>query len=192
LLQLKARFNSGVICECSERREDVEDHEVAAFRHWHGSQSRGTLRATFDVYQITKEDHAMETFEANNKMANFLGWFSVGLGALELAAPRRLGRMTGVGDHAWITRAFGAREVAAGVGLLTQKSKAPWIWFRIAGDALDVAAMGLAMKSDKSKPSRIAVAAAAVAPIVILDVLCARNLPNNFMESTAQANMANP
>jgi hypothetical protein len=126
----------------------------------------------------------MRTIEANNKMAKFLGWFSIGLGVLEVAAPRRLGAMTGVGDHPWITRAFGVREIVAGVGLLTQNSKAPWIWFRIAGDALDVAAMGLAMSSDESRPSRIAVAAAAVAPIVIMDVLYARKLGNTFDEST--------
>src|SRR4051812_36423331 len=58
---------SGVICEISVRREDVENHQVAA-------AGIGILRAAFDAYQVTQKENEMKTYEANNKMANFLGW----------------------------------------------------------------------------------------------------------------------
>jgi hypothetical protein len=79
--------------------------------------------------------------------------------------------VTGVGQHPWIIRAFGIREITAGVGLLALRSKKPWLYFRLAGDVVDVTAMSLAMTSKKARRGRIAAATAAVAPIVVMDAV---------------------
>jgi hypothetical protein len=51
-------------------------------------------------YRITKEKR--------EQLAQGLGWFSIGLGALEIFAPRGLSRLIGI----W--------EIIAGAGILTQ------------------------------------------------------------------------
>jgi len=107
------------------------------------------------------------------QLARALGWFSVGLGLAELLAPRRVGKASGLANHRTLLRLYGARELAAGVGILTQKNTAPWLWARVAGDALDLATLGIALTSDEQR-GRVAFATAAVAGVTALDVLCAQ------------------
>jgi uncharacterized membrane protein len=104
-----------------------------------------------------------------------LGWFSVALGAAELLAPRRLDRAIGAGVHPALTRVFGARELAAGLGLLTQPDPAPWLWARVAGDVLDLAFLGGAMTGARRRErARLGAALAAVAGVTAVDVYAAR------------------
>ena len=71
--------------------------------------------------------------------ARALAWFSIGLGLAELAMPRRLARIAGMPNLPTLTRAYGLREIGTGIGILTSKDPSPWLWGRVAGDALDVA-----------------------------------------------------
>ncbi|MFY4728236.1 hypothetical protein, partial [Nitrospira sp. BLG_2] len=65
-----------------------------------------------------------------------LGLFGIGLGLAELMAPRRLARMIGAPpEYDGLVRAMGLREVASGVGILTQRAPATAVWSRVAGDA---------------------------------------------------------
>lgn len=57
------------------------------------------------------------------KLANCLGWFSIGLGVTQMVAPRWLGEKIGVGDRAWLMRALGAREIMTGLGVLAQQPR---------------------------------------------------------------------
>ena len=67
-------------------------------------------------------------------LARTLGWFSIGLGLAEVIAPRDLARLTGFsGEPRVLLRLFGLREMASGVGLLTQHRPAPWMWGRVGG-----------------------------------------------------------
>jgi hypothetical protein len=76
-----------------------------------------------------------------------------------------------------LLRLFGVREIASGIGLLTQERKGPWIWARVAGDALDLATLGSAALSSRNpKRGNAALAIASVAPIVALDVAAGRRL----------------
>lgn len=109
------------------------------------------------------------------EIARGLGWFSVGLGLVELAAPGGLGRALGVERGKGLTRAFGLREMAAGVGLLTQSRRAPWLWARVAGDVLDLGALVVALSATR-KRAVVGVALASVAAITALDVICAGQL----------------
>ena len=37
-----------------------------------------------------------------------------------------------------VARAYGLREIGTGIGILASKDPSPWLWGRVAGDALDV------------------------------------------------------
>lgn len=108
--------------------------------------------------------------------ANGLGWFSIGLGTAQLLAPRRLGRMIGVGDHPVLMRVMGAREIASGLGVLSQRRPKTGLWARVAGDALDFALLTRAFGKREQRRGRIASAAGMVLAVGALDYLCAQEV----------------
>src|SRR4051812_5790190 len=54
-------------------------------------------------------------------LADFLGWFSLGLGLTEVVAPRQLARLIGVNHRPFLFRFLGLREIASGIGILTRR-----------------------------------------------------------------------
>lgn len=104
-------------------------------------------------------------------LARFLGFFSIGLGLAELIAPRLLARGVGLPERPGLTRALGMREIAAGVGILSQKQPSNWLWARVAGDAMDLAVIGLGASNPRARRNRAGVAAAMVAGVTALDIL---------------------
>ncbi len=104
-------------------------------------------------------------------LAKFLGWFSIGLGLAQVLAPRRLSQVTGVQSRPLLMRSLGVREIASGVGILSRKQPSPWLWTRVAGDAVDLALLGMAAAGPRARRSRTAVAAAAVSGVMLLDIL---------------------
>ncbi len=109
------------------------------------------------------------------KVAKGLGWFSIGLGLTELLGARPLSRMLGMEDHRTLLRIFGLRELGAGIGLLSQSRMAPWLWARVAGDALDLAVLGSALFSGP-RPRNAGIATGAVAGVTALDIVAGRRL----------------
>ena len=55
----------------------------------------------------------------DQQVARGLGLFSLGLGAAELFAPRWLGSTSVISGKANTLRAFGAREIASGIAVLS-------------------------------------------------------------------------
>jgi uncharacterized membrane protein len=108
-------------------------------------------------------------------LASALGWFSIGLGLAEVAAPSSVARLIGIGHRPRLLQAFGLREIASGIGILAGRHPASWLQARVGGDVLDLAALGSSLVSSR-KRGRVALAAAAVAGVTLLDVLCARQL----------------
>lgn len=106
-------------------------------------------------------------------LARGLGWFSIGLGLAELVGARTLNRTLGTGDHDLLVRAYGLREIATGIGILTQDDPRPWIWARVAGDALDLASLAPALARDNPQRDKAAMAFGNVAMVTALDVACA-------------------
>ncbi len=113
---------------------------------------------------------------ASSQLSNFLGWFSIGLGLAEILAPKAVGRAIGVGDHPAVLRALGVREIASGLGLLSQRGTAAWAWSRVGGDAMDLALPGAAARNPDADHRRIAIAATAVAGVAALDLYASRRL----------------
>ncbi len=112
---------------------------------------------------------------ASRTVARSLGWFSVGLGIAEVLMPRMMSRALGVPEGAGIMRAYGMREIATGVGILTAKDPTPWVWGRVAGDALDLASLGGALARSERKAS-LAGAIGAVAGVTLADIATAKVL----------------
>jgi hypothetical protein len=107
-----------------------------------------------------------------------LGWFSIALGATELLGSRRITRALGAEGGESVVKAFGAREMAAGAGLLQAPAHAIRMWGRVAGDALDLGALALvARRSNRYRA--LAGAAAFVAGATLLDTIVARGLASS-------------
>jgi uncharacterized membrane protein len=120
----------------------------------------------------TTNEPRRATTAAPARIARELGWFSLGLGLTEILAPKAVTRLVGVRDGLatrWIVRALGVRELAAGVGLLTQPRRPGWLWARASGDVIDLALLGSALFSPRTKPLRAGVAITAVVGITALD-----------------------
>jgi uncharacterized membrane protein len=75
----------------------------------------------------------------DERTGDVLGWLSVALGVSALLAPRTVGRVIGMPEHPALLRTVGVRELVSGAGLLTQSTRAPWLWSRVAGDTMDLA-----------------------------------------------------
>lgn len=109
-------------------------------------------------------------------IARGLGWFSIGIGLAELLAPRTLARSIGLEGREDLIRAYGLREIAAGIGILNSDHPAPWLWARAGGDALDLATLGTRVPRSDGHLEKVSAAMAAVASVAVLDVACARAL----------------
>ena len=85
-----------------------------------------------------------------------LGVVSLGLGLVELLAPKQVASLIGLPNSAqtrFLLRAFGARELLAAAGLLGQPVTASWLWSRVAGDAMDLALLLGSTGSRKDRKS---------------------------------------
>jgi hypothetical protein len=115
-----------------------------------------------------------------------LGIFSIAIGVAELVAPRWIARRPGARVSPNMIRAFGVREIATGVGLLMAAKRGPWLWGRVAGDALDIAAV------------RDPAAIAALAGVTALDVAAARaltreeNRPRQIFDYSSRSGFSRP
>ena len=109
-----------------------------------------------------------------------LGWFSIGLGLAEVAAPRGIAKIVGVrGDSSnrLLIRLLGLREIAHGVAILSQNGRsAATLWSRVAGDAIDLACLGAAYASPDANKGLLTFATANVLTVTALDVACAQQL----------------
>jgi len=111
------------------------------------------------------------------KLARGLGWFSVGLGLTELLFPKVIANISGVSSkRTGLIRLYGLRELAAGIAIFSQEKPAEALWSRVAGDALDLASLGLAFTSPEAKRGRLAFATANVLGVTALDIMCAKQL----------------
>jgi hypothetical protein len=104
-----------------------------------------------------------------------LGLFSIALGAVELFAPRRITQALDAGGHEGLVKGFGVREIAAGAALLQAPAHSTRVWGRVAGDALDLAALGFAARNSP-RNTLVWSAIAFVAGVTLVDVLTARGL----------------
>lgn len=120
-------------------------------------------------------------------LARGLGWFSIGLGVVELVAAPALARATGLRGMEGFVRACGVRAVVNGAGLLASRHPLPWLWGRVGGDVIDMAALASGLQGPRSGGA--AVALTAVAAVTVVDVLAARSLSTRRREAVRDYSM---
>ncbi|MGY1670275.1 hypothetical protein [Geodermatophilus sp. SYSU D00710] len=112
---------------------------------------------------------------SGRRTARLLGLASLGLGTSMLVSPQGVARLAGVDDSPValpVITAVGARELAHAAGLLA--GRPGWAWTRVLGDAVDLAAMGVALANRSGERERrlgnVIVGASA---LTLLDLLTA-------------------
>jgi len=111
------------------------------------------------------------------KRGRALGWMSLGLGVAHVAAPNVVRRVSGVDDSP-TSRAMvplvGSRELVQAAGLLTSRRTGPWVWTRVAGDAMDLTSLAVALAHrDGRRRRRLVGVTTAIIGITAIDVLTA-------------------
>ncbi|WP_398466616.1 hypothetical protein [Tardiphaga sp.] len=133
----------------------------------------------FDIARAKGDPRIVRTgpssLTASDRMARNLGWFSLGLGAIELFAPKRVTQALGMEGDEGLIRAYGLREVAAGV-LSLSTDKEVGLWSRVAGDGLDMATLVGAMHYHNPKKGNVALAMLVVGGITLLDLATAQQV----------------
>jgi hypothetical protein len=104
-----------------------------------------------------------------DKLARALGWFSIGLGVVELVAPGRIARTLGLEGRESLIRAYGARELASAIPTLSI-DKPIGLAARIAGDMLDLGTLSTAFHHGNPKRDNAMIATALVIGITLLDL----------------------
>jgi uncharacterized membrane protein len=150
-------------------------------RPWTGEVS-GNAAFRCETSRLSRREETTNQRHTRNgeKLARQLGWVSIGLGLAELVAPRKMAEWMGVDTgEQQLLRVCGLRELATGVGILTQRDPSPWMWGRIAGDMMDVACLSAALTLPAANRERLAAATAMVAGVTALDWLCVQQLTDD-------------
>lgn len=108
-----------------------------------------------------------------DQLARALGWFSIGLGMMELLAPRRITETLGMEGSETLVRAFGVREIVSGIMSLSVDKNAG-LWARVGGDGLDAAALLSGLTADNPRKGNIALALLMIGGIAVLDYRAAQ------------------
>ncbi len=119
-------------------------------------------------------------------LARKLGWFSIGLGLVEIAAPGRLARFLGVRRGGPLIALFGLREIATGGAILVSRDPTPFVWARVGGDVLDLLGLAVAATNGRRPPIG-AFAFMQVALITAVDVICAQTLSADMMRTKGRS-----
>jgi uncharacterized membrane protein len=148
---------------------------LAPSREPHTPQDSGVQQRDRHYLHLQRQGAAENA--PTERLATGLGWFSIGLGLAEILVPKGFAKLIGAkGEHTGFIRFCGLREITAGIGILTNRRPAEWLWARVAGDAMDLAALGVALTSDDADRGRLSAATAAVVGVTLLDILNAQQL----------------
>jgi uncharacterized membrane protein len=124
--------------------------------------------------------------ERSDKLSRAIGWSSVGIGAVQLAAPVALAQVVGLAPDrrgSLAARLMGLTNLAIGAGLLARPRGGSRMWARVAGDAVGAGLLALAASGRRSSDARMAAALAASGTALVLDTLAARRIARSHRVS---------
>lgn len=166
-----------VIKEMDQLKPRKHETQPAETRTTQSGARSGRTRERRSRHQTLNGAASNGRWTQEERLAKGLGWLGIGLGLAELAAPERLARAIGAPPgHRTLIRVMGLREIAGGVGILTQRAPATAVWSRVAGDAIDLVCLGAAFMSPRAERGRLTAATAAVAGAALVDLLTAQQL----------------
>ena len=149
--------------------------------------ARPQREVTARYQRIAEEDRGT----GGESLADFLGYFSIGLGLAEVLAPTLMSRVIGVkhpdGRNRATMRVMGIREISAGVAILSKQQPAKAVWSRVAGDMLDLALLGKTLANSENDRGRTIFATMNVLAVTALDIMCAKQLSRQPRTVASQA-----
>lgn len=154
----------------------VPDQEMSSLSHWavHRSGLPWGIRKGMNAMS---REWSRPVPQKQQSFARALGWFSIALGAAELLFPNKFSRLVGVNrKHDYLVRFLGLRELAAGVGILSQLKYPSWVWSRVVGDVMDLALLGAGFTSGTNNKTRLLMATGGVLGATALDLMCGEEL----------------
>ncbi|MGJ4995449.1 hypothetical protein ACQR0Z_13575 [Bradyrhizobium sp. HKCCYLS3077] len=110
-----------------------------------------------------------------DRLARGLGWFSIAVGTLELLAPHRVTNALGMQGREGLVRAYGLRELFAGVMTLSVEKRAG-LMSRVAGDGLDMVTLASELRPSNPRAGTVLAAMVMVGGLTALDYMCAQDL----------------
>jgi hypothetical protein len=114
---------------------------------------------------------------AGHQVAKFLAVFSLVLGGAEVIWPSGFTGFLGLGGLEALIFAYGVREIVAGIGLFAMpRQRAGWMWFRAAGDVLDILTVLYAFAGPNPPVTNIVIALVLLVGVAVIDVWCANSL----------------
>ncbi|WP_284349150.1 SRPBCC family protein [Roseisolibacter agri] len=150
-----------------------------------GAEARPDAARTMPYQRIANDDRGT----GGESSADFLGYFSIGLGLAEALAPKVMTRVIGVKEpddtNIATMRAMGLREIGHGLAILSNQHPEKAVWSRVAGDMLDLALLGRTMANPENDRGRTTFAIANVLAVTALDVMTARQLSKQPRTATA-------
>jgi len=112
-------------------------------------------------------------------LSGTLGNNAIGLGIWGLFFPQSVNNFLGLQCSKTTTRLlFGAREMATGMSLFSDPTRAGTLWARVAGDAFDIAVLSSLNSEDNPKRGNAKLALGVVLAVTALDVLAAVRMTN--------------
>jgi hypothetical protein len=116
-----------------------------------------------------------------HQVAKGLAVFSLLLGAAEIIWPGAFTRLLGLGGLETLILIYGVREIVAGIGILGMpRHRAHWLWFRVAGDPLDIATVLFALTYPNPPIMNIVIALVLLVGVTLIDIWCARVLTDQL------------
>ncbi len=110
-----------------------------------------------------------------DRMVRNLGWFSIALGATEIAFAPRVNAAFGLRRSSSLPVIFGLREIMQGV-LCLSVEKRVGAWSRVAGDALDIAVLLNALDRRNPKRENVKLGLASLFAVAAVDLAVAASL----------------
>lgn len=158
--------------EIVPRRNDEVESCEEPLRRGHSKGRRERVAGWQKSRGVHNGNRSLQSYPGDDRLAESLGWFSIGVGMAAIAAPRGVSRLIGLDNHRLLLRMVGLREIASGVGILTNRKPTTWLWSRVAGDLMDLALLRKAFENPRAGRVRLTAATAAVAGVTALDFRC--------------------
>jgi hypothetical protein len=114
---------------------------------------------------------------AGHQVAKALAVFSIVLGAAELIWPSGFTTFLGLQGLESLFMLWGLREIVAGIGIFAMaRYRSGWLWFRAAGDVLDILTVLYAFAGANPPVTNIVIALVMLVVVTVIDVWCANSL----------------
>ena len=118
-----------------------------------------------------------------DRLGRALGWLSLGLGLTELLAPGKVTRTIGMQGGEKLVRAYGAREIGAGILSLSAERQVG-LWSRVAGDAVDIATVMPALRRSNPRRHYASLALVVLVGVALIDLVAAQAVTSRHSRSS--------